>query len=89
MRTELLLVIIILSVITVSSLFLSIWNVFVTKKQTTFSATDFLFGLGFGIIVGATNNIYIMLAATIIFIIWLIVIGIKCWKNQKKSKYVK
>ena len=59
MRTELLLVIIILSVITVSSLFLSIWNVFVTKKQTTFSATDFLFGLGLGIIVGATNLYYV------------------------------
>lgn len=89
MRIELLVVIIILSVITVSSLFLSIWNVFVTKKQTTFSATDFFFGLGLVPIAGSTNNIYIMLATTIIFIIWLIVIGIKCWKNQKKSKYVK
>ena len=85
MKVELLLVIIILSVIAISSLFFSIWNLFVTKKQTTFSATDLFYGMIFGIFAGVTTNIYIMLTTLVILIIWFIVIGIKVRKNQKEK----
>lgn len=88
MKIELLLVVSVLIAIAIISLFISILNVFITKKQTNFSSSDFFYSLSIGILAGTSANIHIMMLTIVVIAIWSVILGMKTEKNRKEKEKI-
>lgn len=81
MKGEFLLVTIIIIAIAIIYFFFSIWNVFITKKQTGLSVIDLGFVSIIEFFVIITIKLEMILIITLILSTWCMVIAIKTEKN--------
>lgn len=69
---------------TIAYIVFAVWNIFIKKRQTTYSIVDIAYSIVLGLFSGKLQ-IKVIVLIGIALLIWLTIIGKKCDKNLKEK----